>query len=190
MYNWQNTVISQFSSAATLTQLIENFNEYLDPTANIDAFYQYIWNVDTAEGFGLQVWGKIVGVSNVIEIPAGTPWFGFLETIDYGTVGFGQGPFWDGVTPLLVNFNLSDDDYRTLILAKALANISNGSIPAINQILLNLFPGRGNCYVTDGEDMTMTYTFEFALTAVELAIMTQSGVLPKPVGVFASVVTV
>jgi Protein of unknown function (DUF2612) len=36
--------------------------------------------------------------------------------------------------------------------------------------------------------MTMTYTFAFQLSPVELAIVTQSGVLPKPTGVLASVV--
>lgn len=36
--------------------------------------------------------------------------------------------------------------------------------------------------------MTMTYTFTFALTPVELAIVLNSGVLPKPTGVAASVV--
>jgi hypothetical protein len=85
-------------------------------------------------------------------------------------------------------------------------------------MLLNLFPHRGNCYVTEGDrganpyfgfaesttawgfnqapfysgqllpTMIMTYTFDFALAPFELAIVAQSGVLPKPVGVKASVV--
>ena len=35
--------------------------------------------------------------------------------------------------------------------------------------------------------MTMIYKFEFVLTPVELAIVLQSGVLPKPTGVSATV---
>ena len=61
--------------------------------------------------------------------------------------------------------------------------ISDGSIPAINQILLNLFPDRGNAWVTDGQDMTMTYTFGFQPTPVELAIIETSNVLPRTTGV-------
>ena len=38
--------------------------------------------------------------------------------------------------------------------------------------------------------MTMTYTFEFALTPVEQAIVEQSGVLPRPTGVSSSVVII
>lgn len=210
---WQ-TVISQYANSPILDQLILNINAYLDQTANFDAFYQYIWNVDTAEGYGLDVWGRIVGVNRVVKITV-TNWLGFDEAIP-GSFTFGQGSFYSGA-PLTSNYSLSDDSYRLLIFAKAMANITNGSIPAINQILLNLFPGRGNCYVTEGSNngpwfgfdestnaqgfnqapfyagsgitgMNMAYVFEFPLTAVELAIVQQSGVLPKSTGVASSVI--
>ena len=58
------------------------------------------------------------------------------------------------------------------------------------QILLNLFPGRGSCYVTDGLNMSMEYKFEFPLTPVEVSIVTNSGVLPRPVCVSATVVII
>jgi hypothetical protein len=37
--------------------------------------------------------------------------------------------------------------------------------------------------------MTMRYTFEFLLTPYEFAIMTQSGALPRPAGVDATLIT-
>ena len=52
---------------------------------------------------------------------------------------------------------------------------------------MTLFPNRGNAYVVDGLDMTMTFKFEFTLTSVELAIVGQSGVLPTSTGVSYSV---
>jgi hypothetical protein len=36
--------------------------------------------------------------------------------------------------------------------------------------------------------MTMTYTFEFGLTPVEFAIVSQTNVLPTPAGVVATIV--
>ena len=114
-------------------------------------------------------------------------YFGFDEATTLSAFGFNQQPFYNGA-PTSSNFDLSDAAFRILIFAKALANISDGSIKSINQLLLNLFPNRGNCYVTDGLNMTMTYTFEFVLTPVEQAIIGQSGVLPKPTGVQATVV--
>ena len=82
---------------------------------------------------------------------------------------------------------------------------------------MNLFPGQGNAYVTEGmatghyfgfaesnsavgfnqapfysgqiiTTMKMTYTFDFQLSNVQLAIVQQSGVLPKPTGVEATIV--
>lgn len=208
------TVISQYANSEILVGLIENIFAYLDQTKNFDAFFDFVFNVDTAQGYGLDVWGRIVGVNRVLHVSVGN-WFGFDEALP-GSFTFGQGAFYSGST-LTTNYALSDQAYRQLILAKAAANITNGSIPAINQILLSLFPNRGNCYVTEGgglgnwfgfqestnaqgfnqasfysgatiSTMTMTYTFEFQLTPVELAIVQQSGVLPKPTGVLASVV--
>lgn len=188
-----NTIISQYANSPILTQLIQNFDECIDQTQNFDNFYDDIWNIATAQGVGLDIWGRIVGVSRVIQLPGSASYFGFEEagTGNANSNPFGPGgtsPFYTGV-PNTGNVALSDDAFRTLIYAKALANISDGSIKAINQLLINLFPGQGgNAYVTDGQNMTMTYTFNWALTPVQLSIVSQSGILPKPVGVAATIV--
>lgn len=179
------TVISQYANAPILTQLITSMDDYLDPMANQDSFFDLTWNVDTAQGWGLDVWGRIVDVSRTISAPLDSPYFGFNEA-GISANPFNQAPFFSG-QQLNNNFVLTDSAYRTLIFAKALANICDGSIPAINQILLNLFPNRGNCYVKDNLDMTMTYHFDFVLTSVELAIVEQSGALPKSTGVSSNV---
>ena len=170
-----------------ITTLIGNFDAYVDQTANLDSFYDLIMNVASAVGYGLDVWGRIVGVSRTLNVGNTDRFFGFDEAGTISADPFNQSPFFVG-QPLTTNFNLTDDAYRTLIFAKAFANICDGSIKSINQMLRTLFPGRGNCYATDGLSMTMTYTFTIPLSPVELAIVSQSGVLPKPTGVLASVV--
>lgn len=184
-FEFWTTIISQYANSPILTKLIENFSLYVDETKNLDDFYDFIWNVDTAQGYGLDVWGAIVVVPRILHIAA-TPYFGFASASPPADT-FGAASFYSGQS-LTENFSLADDAYRTLIFAKALANISDGSIPSINQILLNLFPNRGNCYVVDRQDMSMTYFFQFVLSPVEQAIVTQSGVLPQPVGVAVSYV--
>lgn len=179
------TIISQYANSSVITQLIANMDEYLDQTANFDDFFDMVMNVDTAQGYGLDVWGRIVGVSRTLSVPNPGDFFG-TEEAGQTAQPFNQAPFYTG-QQINNNFVLTDSAYRTLIFAKALANIWDGSIPGINQILLNLFPNRGNCYVVDGLDMTMVYKFEFGLTAVELAIVEQSGALPKSTGVSATV---
>jgi hypothetical protein len=179
------TVISQYSNSPVLLQLVENFSDYIDPSQNIDAFFQSIWDVDTAVGVGLDIWGRIVGVSRVLQLPVDEPYFGFVEAAD--ALSLNEGVFYNG-SQVTSNFALSDVAFRRLIFAKALANISDGSMASINQILINLFPQYGNSHVTDGRDMTMTYTFGGTLSSVDFAIVSQSGVLPRPAGVSATIV--
>lgn len=184
-FSWQETVISQFANSPIILAMLSDFDRYVDQTENFDDFFDLMWNIDTAQGYGLDVWGRILGVGRVLTV-SNVSYFGFDEA-GVEAQPFNQAPFYSG-QPITSNFILTDSAYRLLLLAKAASNICDGSIPAMNQILLMLFPGRGNCYVTDGLNMTMTYTFKFQLSPVEISIVTQSGVLPTPAGVSASIV--
>lgn len=179
------TVQSKFANSPAILQLVENFDQYFSPSANIEQFFNLVWNINTAIGYGLIIWGEIVNVGNVVTIPAYDT-FGFNQGGSSYT-GFGQGPFSGGASST-ENVALSDSAYQQVILAKALFNICNGSTQAINQILLNLFPGRGNCYVNEVSPLVIEYVFDFALTAVEYATITQLNILPRPCGVATSVV--
>ena len=208
------TVQSQYANSPIITALLTNFAAWLDQTQNFDNFFDLIFNVDTAVGYGLDVWGRIVGVNRILKITTPGAYFGFEEATDAS--GFNQAPFYAGAA-LTSNYTLTDEAYRLLILTKAFANISQCSIPALNQMLLTLFPHRGNAYVTEGSTfgpyfgfeeatdalgfnqapfysgeiinrMIMTYTFDFSLSPVERAIVESSGVLPKPTGVKAVIV--
>jgi hypothetical protein len=188
MENVLQTVISQYGNSPTILALIDGFNAAVDPSTNIDSFYNSVWNVETAVGFGLDIWGRIVGVQRVLQVASGV-YFGFAEAADNSETPFNQAPFYSGESATS-NFALTDDAFRTLIYAKAYANISDGSIPSINNILMTLFGSQGNCFVTDPGGMTMSYTFDFTLSPVDFAIVSQSGVLPKPTGVTLSIVQV
>ena len=170
------TVLSQYANSPTLLALISDFSQWLDPASRFDAFYSYLWDIDTAVGFGLDVWGRILGVSRVLQVPTGE-YLGFVSNSAAKPFGYG---IWYGGTRATLNVALTDSAYRVLLLSKAALNITNASIPAINEILLALF---GGGYVRDNLDMTLTYVFSFALTPLQTAIIFQSNVLPKPCGV-------
>jgi hypothetical protein len=203
-FNYEDTILSQFANSPTILSLIGSFSAAVDPSANIDAFYDLVWNIDTAEGYGLDVWGRIVGVTRVLQVENGEVDFGFAEADASSVLGstfilgasvlgyeaysggtaqpFGQGVFYNG-TPTSSNYTLSDDAFRTLILAKALANISQSNIHAYNTILMTLFPNRGNAFVTDSGNMQMNLVFMFPLQPFEIAIILQSGAFTPPTGV-------
>lgn len=185
MIDVERTIISQYANSPTLVQLVRNMNKYVDPRADVDAFFDHVWNINTAQGFGLDIWGRIVGVRRELSLIPPLDFFGFEEGLG---APFDQKPFFDRLGVNLT-YELSDDAYRQLILVKALSNIAATSARSLNQILQNLFAGRGRCYVLDLGDMTLQYTFEFQLTQYEYAIVTQSGALPRPAGVGAILFT-
>ena len=173
-------LLSQYVNSPIFSAIVSNLRDYFDPAANFDDFYDKVWNIDTAEGWGLDLWGRILNVNRVLQIATPGEFFGFDQQAEADTFGYA---IFYGFGTATQNFPLSDEAYRVLLLAKAAANITNSSIPAINAILTMLFPAYGNCYVRDNLDMTITYVFGATLSPVDYAIVTQSGALPKPVGV-------
>lgn len=151
MNNYLVTIASQYGNSPTLLALIESFNAAVDPSVDIDNFLTHVWEVSTAEGFGLDIWGRIVGVSRTIP-----------------------------TSPATV---LTDEQFRQLILLKALANISRASSYSINTLLLEWMAGRGRAYVNDLGSMEIRYMFEFPLETFEIIIITQSGIFLRPSGV-------
>lgn len=176
-----DTIISQYANSPIILSVLSDLAASIDQSADLESFYNLVWNVDTAQGWGLDVWGRIVGVRRVLRVPVPGDYLGWEGSpglpFDVGT--------WYGLGTSSDNYTLTDDAYRRLILAKAALNISDGSCLSINRILMSLFPGYGNCYVRDDGGMEMTYVFSAPLTAIDYAVVTQSGVLPKPIGVTA-----
>lgn len=199
MLNVEKTIIAQFANSPSMTALIGSFNDAVDARPDFQNFYDFVWNIATAQGFGLDIWGRIVGLPNgrYLQLGADNQTLGFENAdVPPDWAPFNQGTFYTGANSS-TTFRLADDPFRTLILAKALANITGTTSQALNQLLRNLFPGRGRAYVIDRgksntafNGMQMSFVFEFALTAVEYAILTQSGVLPHPAGVGFNVIVI
>jgi len=185
--NINAALISQYAQSPVLTSLIDYFSQYFDQSANWNNFYQYVWNIDTAQYWGLDFWGKVLGVSRYLTIPATATYLG-LEGSGGTASGaaFDVGVFFDGATATQT-YALLDPDYRTLLYAKAFANICRCCIPVLNQLMRMLFSAYGDAYCIDNGNMQMTWYLGFKPTAIQLAIVQQSGVLPHPTGVAVTV---
>ncbi|MFT9016568.1 MAG: DUF2612 domain-containing protein [Acetobacter sp.] len=184
MRDIERTILSQYANSPSLCAMIAGWNLALDPTSLLDRWYDLVWNMRTAQGFGLDVWGRIVGVSRVLSISSET-YLGFAEANDLTEDGFSTAPWYTG-RATTTNFALADEGYRQLIYAKALANIADCSVLSLNLIAMTLFAGQGDVWVRDNGDMTMTYIFDFVPTDVQISIIQNSGVLPRPAGVGVS----
>lgn len=182
MIDVEKTIISQYSASARIVSMIRGMNACLDPRADFESFLNMVWNVDTAQGFGLDIWGRIVDIPRTVELTVLTPHMGFAT----GFTPYNEAPFYDGSAPGSTTYVLADPAYRALILMKALANITATNAPSINRLLRNYFGTRGNAYVLDLGDMAMSYVFDFYLEPFEEAIFQQTDVLPRPAGVLVS----
>lgn len=181
MQGFEKTILSQYANSPRICSILEGWNQAFDPASLIDLWYGNIWDLDTAQGYGLDVWGRIVGVDRVLKISS-SEYFGFSEANDLTEEGFNSAPFYSGASST-TNYRLSDEGYRQLIKAKAMANITDGSVTSLNAILMTLFGQQGDAWVRDNGDMTMTYVFNFVPTDVQVSIIQNSGVLPRPAGV-------
>lgn len=172
------TILSQYANSPAIMALIRSMNDRIDPAADIQMFYDQVWNINTATTWGLDNWGRILGISRLIEIQGDDATFGFLGST---MQPFGQGTF---ARPQATNiYSLTDDAYRALLMLKAAANVSDCSVPGINSIIQNMLAGRGPCYVLEVGPMQIRYVFEFWLTPYERALMRNQTVPPKPGGV-------
>lgn len=187
---WPQTILSQYVNSPRTLGLIESFSDAINANGLSDLFLASVLNIETASSYGLDVWGRIVGVRRTLYVPGGASGklLGWGEPGAGKFYGWRQAP-WNTLNRLTPNFTLQDDDYRRLILVKAFSNISDRSIPSMNAALMQMFAGQGNVHVSDLGSMTAAYVFDFHPTALDLAILQQSGAFASPSGVLMSVVT-
>ncbi|AUM08763.1 DUF2612 domain-containing protein [Escherichia coli] len=186
---WEDTILTQYSASKKLLSIIDTFNQAVILDDFTDEFIKKVWDLTTCESFGLDMWGKIVGISRYIVAPIDSDSFGFSEADDGSTdypSPFNNSPFYGGVQET-TNVRLGDDSYRTLIFCKAFTNISIATITDINKFLKILFYQRGRAYCVNYRDMTIGITFEFELAPYEESILTNYEVMPVPSGVLVNI---
>lgn len=174
-------VISQYAASPRILALLVKKAALLDPGKDLMLWYDGIFNPKTAQGVGLDIWGRIVGIGRMLAMQ-NTEFFGFaLQMLE----NFDQAPFWSE-SLAQGQFRLSDEAYRFLVFYKAMANIGTGTMQAVNAMLNALFEEiheGGSCYVLETGPMEIRAVFDFYLTGYEQAMLYQYGLLGRPAGV-------
>lgn len=157
------TILWQFDKAEKLISLITaKQNWYNDKVAGfITDFFNNFINIETADDFGLNLWGKILN---------------FDRNISYST----------GVVHYCTT-----EEYRFLLKAQILRFKCTGTVPEINEFLYRLFDDESHqCYVRDNYNMTMTYVLQKDFSDKQWLIdwlvdpsQTYIDWLPRPAGV-------
>lgn len=182
------TLQKQFAQSPVLNWILACADQCLDLTQFTAQFLSNVWDISQAQGFGLDIWGRILGQSRYIQV-AQTPGnnFGFSTNGESSTgqswQPWGQAPFYGGAAAGTVAYALQDAYYRKLLLVKAAANIAHCDPQSINQLMMAMFSDRGQCYCEfdPSTPMNIGYHFGFNPTAVESSII-KLGIFPVPAG--------
>ncbi len=151
----EQTIQSQYGTSPHIIGLAEKYSAEIDPGADVQTFYDNVYNPMTAVGVGLDIWGVIVGIGRYIEVDE-LEYFGFWLS---GLYPFDQAPFADTGSSKI--YRLSDDAYRKLIFAKAWANIHDVTLPSIKAFIKMLLGDRATAFNMPMYDLDLTTIFGF-----------------------------
>lgn len=172
----ESEITWQFDNSDAVKTLIYGKHDFYkeNVTDFFNDWYRDVFNLDTANYFGLIVWAIILGCTEYIEI---------TQKISKNTIGFSDTHknFHES------NFALSNYIYtlkieqlRKVLKAQMYNFNSTGSIYDINKLLAFIFPDNNPYITVDGK--VITIHFPIALDDDDLSIVTFSNMLPLPVG--------
>lgn len=175
------TLASQYSCSPRIRALLEGFAALVSPLADTALLYRCLLNPLSAQGPCLDVWGRITGQERNTSMVTATaiPHLGFKD--DPLAQPFAAAPFYRGGAQR-VRFELSDEAYRLYILARAMANISGGSMASLNAMLAALLPG-AQIELTRTGPMQLKLTVTGSLSAYEQNLLLSGSLPPVPAGV-------
>jgi hypothetical protein len=184
-------ILRQYSNSPGIVNMANLLWQAVSPSEFIDDFYTNIWDVSTANTYGLDIWGKIVNLSRTMEYSDTNLYFGFREaqlevTTTTDPQPFNTYPFYDPTMSATGRVVLSDDYYRKAIMMKAMMNITDCTVPKMNAMLMYMFSSSGNAWVQHDGPRAMSYRFDFTPNTTDLAIIQNGNILPRPAGCVVS----
>lgn len=184
--NLLRCLLWQYNDAARLQSLLQSKQDWY--TRNQADFWaswlRDVFDLRTANDFGLAVWGKILLASRDVAVPgmgAAYPAFGFGQY----KRNFGRGNFRRAAAGYT---RLSPAQYRLLLRLRYYKLTSRGTVPEINAYLRMLFEGDAEVYVLDPLDMSYAvYVFSRAPSSWQRFVLEDMDALPRPAGVGARI---
>lgn len=158
---FQSSIQDQYKNT-NIETLINGLVELYDKliTKPITDFYNNIYNLDNAQGIGLDLWGERLN---------------FPRTIKYI----------DEETEVESSVTLQDDEYRLVLKVLTLKLYTQMSVPGINKTLKELFTYyNAHAYTTDEQDMTyVNYIFLWEIPEYLKQAFSNYDLLPHPLAV-------
>lgn len=173
------TVQSQYSASPRILFLAEYYWSMLDPTESINLMLKKMIDPVTAEGSGLDAWGRIVGIKRAL-VPTVGEYLAFDPADLNNELGdsFNNAPW----NPLLASGMAPDAVYRMYVFVKAMLNIGNGSLADLNRYFSLLYENSGITVLHVGTMMLRVMDFGGRLTSADMLALKSLDWVPLGVG--------
>lgn len=174
-----SAILWQYDSAPNLISLVTQKQQWYEE--NHVAFWndwvRDVFDIRTANDFGLSVWSIILDLPLYTDTPTSTDvGWGFGEF----RRNFNNGNF---LPPQNSIVSLTTETKRTLLRIRYFQLVGDGNVISINRFFSKLL-GYRTIYAVDNFDMTMDYHFDHYQTTSELRYAVQLiNILPSPTGV-------
>lgn len=135
-----------------------------------------VFDLRTANAFGMKVWAIILGLPLVVSVgPSETtaPAWGFGALRQ----NFGRGNFGRSGSGTI---SLTLEQQRLVLRLRYFQLVGRCNVPEINKFMIAVFGDQGLVSVTDNLDMTMSYTFGFAIDSQLAFVLRNFDLLPRP----------
>jgi hypothetical protein len=177
--NLLNAMLWQYNEAENLLSLVTQKQAWYDTnqTQFWQDWYTNVFNLDTANEFGLIVWSLILDIPLFPDSPTdvgkniwgfGTSWYNF----ENGNFSYGIDPF-----------SLTLEEKRLLLKLKYFKLTSRCAIPEINAFLAVLFNGLGPVYVLDTLLMKIIVIYDFQINLNLARCIRKFDLIPRGSGV-------
>lgn len=159
--------------------IVANIAKY-EELYNVIRSFEVEFDIDTARGVQLDILGKIIGLSRIVEAVIPKVYFGFEGTPNTDT--WGKAPFFvtDDIT--LADTELNDSDYRFFLKAKIAKNVVSAKMIDDNLSIQDAisFMFGDDAYITDNQDMTMTLYVNENYPTRLLTFINALDLIPRP----------
>lgn len=174
-------ILWQYEDAENIKALVAASQQAFDELVSdfYESWYDDVFNIETANEFGLHVWARILGVN------LGAPQYADPDREVWGfgeaNLNFGNGNFGstqDGI------ISLNTEQKRLIIRLRYAQLTTRPSILAVNEALSAIFRDRGKVYVVDYLDMSQSIVmFDFEQDAEVQQVLDNYDLLPRPAAV-------
>ena len=141
-------MLSQYANSPKFVKLVEGLKEQFDSSKTMEDWFRFVFNLKTATGYGLDVWGLILNQGRLLYYTDNgvqkSIYLKGAQTVDGETYTEEQ----------------IEGYYRLLLFFRAFSYISNSTLQSYNDLLRFYFEDR-RVYVQEIGTMAIEIVFEF-----------------------------